>query len=710
MTHLQHPIHPSIQDHAFSASSHQDNGCLPKMVGNPVNGPPPPPLAPAMTPQQRQQQQQYQQHQQHQRAVLHHQQLMLHEHQNHPVRTLDLRDEMPVTKERAREELSSYVMFRFEKADEESDEHSRYGSDSHQSRSWLRVTRSLVLGLQKEDIAREIRNLNRDTRPVAEKKATLNSAQQRHIEATLEEQRLRDSDLFETNLVQLDYYIRGKKKDRDSRHGHHDSHRRASKPTRVGVIELLLLSDKGHKKAKHGRHGTSSHKISRSEKVQERTSITAYFKTSPRPEVDVLQLYFRDKANKQASDPAHQQQIFNPPFVEVIHQEEEHYPAQFVQPQRQNPPAQRPQAQHPQAQHPQAQHPQGQRPQGQHPQGQRPPSQVGFVQLNSGNQASGRSKSHSPRREQQSRNASKSRSRSRPPTPHDPPSPETSHSSVFSVQDDASSVSSPGPSDSETSRDRGRSPRCHHARKPSIPHRQGGFHECRFGIETLPRGQHPRFGEHRSSDFAGGRRVDTEPMIDIEKVRENAYALGRADEREDTRALVEDIALATATLPRGRGYEHSYLPARVVRLRPTVRELEDRFGTLGAEEDGLSDGDWGDDDDLGVPVYRVPPPPLRRGSAGVFRGGGVSHVLRREVEDELEKREWEWGGERERERIPRGIPSYAATRGVSRDGEGEGPLFGRQREESCVRMSPGAVNADAGFAGLGSRNPFSPRR
>jgi hypothetical protein len=203
-------------------------------------------------------------------------------------------------------------------------------------------------------------------------------------------------------------------------------------------------------------------------------------------------------------------------------------------------------------------------------------------------------------------------------------------------------------------------------------------------IETLPRGQHPRFGERRSSDFAGGRRADTEPMIDVKKVRENAYALGRADEREDTRALVEDIALATATLPRGHGYEHSYLPARVVRLRPTVRGLEDRFGTLRAEEDGLSDGDWGDDDDLAVPVYRVPPPPLRRGGAGVFRGGGVSHVLRREVEDGLGKREWE--------RIPRGIPSYAAARDVSRE------------------MSPGAVNADAGFAGLGSRNPFSPRR
>jgi len=191
-------------------------------------------------------------------------------------------------------------------------------------------------------------------------------------------------------------------------------------------------------------------------------------------------------------------------------------------------------------------------------------------------------------------------------------------------------------------------------------------------------------------------------MIDVEKVRENAYALGRAHEREDTRALAEDIALATATLPRGRGYEHSYLPASVVRLRPTVRELEDRFGALRAEEDGLSDGGWDDDDDLGVPAYRVPLPPVRRGGAGVLRGGGVSHVLRREVEDELGRREWE--------RIPRGIPSYAAARDVFRDREGEGPLSGRQREESCVRMSPGAVNADAGFAGLGSRNPFSPRR
>lgn len=548
---------------------------------------------PQPTPQQIQQHQQQMQQYHQQRSAILHQNELLRQHHSGPVRTRDLRDEMPVTKAKAIEETSQYQVFRFEEAPDDEDEYFSGDADKREPTRWVRVNCVQVVGMTKEQIANEIRKLNQQTINVLEKKASLTNAQQRHIEVALEEQkRFFDSPTHETNLVQLDHnldrhlvHLRiGKKKDRDSHRSDRDPrrskyskygkhHRHGSKSQPTGFFDLLA-GDQLQKRSKHGRHG-SSHghpKDFKSKKVMEveRAYIMAYFKTSPRPEVEPIKLYYEMQAHREAQREAREKRALQPPPPpEPAHQHDMMPTAQFVQ-------------------------------------------------LATRSRSRGNDGGHN------SRSRSRKPSRGSPRGRHSPGnSPRSNKSSTFSQSDDMSSTSSVSDGSRGGSPHRGRA---RHPRKPLI--RPGGFHdheEARFFGVGPP--QHRR---HRFDDFAGGRPIESVAvdMEQIEQIKTSAFEQGRAAERADRRELVQDIALAAAVMPKPWRHEHGGAPLHVARRRT----LDERMGALEID-DSL---DTEDEYDVRYPVAFRVPPPRRRGPPGGFRGRGVEHVPRGDVEAELD--------------------------------------------------------------------------
>ncbi|KAK4455932.1 hypothetical protein QBC34DRAFT_419700 [Podospora aff. communis PSN243] len=437
-------------------------------------------------------QQQMQQHQ-YQKSVIQHQNALLHQHQNQAIRTRDLRDEMPITKAKAFEEMSTYHMFRFEEARDEDDDDDDDSYDNWREKPrWLRVTCTPVPGMAKEAISREVRKLDKETGSVADKKATLTSAQLRHIEATLEEQkRMFDQNIYEINLVQLDHNLRvvekkGRKasqSDREHHRSHHD--RRGSKTYRISVLDGLLAPEKIQKKSKHGRRekGHGKTKDSKPKKVVERAYITAYFKTSPRPAVDPVRLYYEMQAINKASREAREKQALQPP---------------------------------------------------QPPQPPEPLQQEAFP--GGAVQIRGRSHSGGPDHGHNGRSVSrkKSRERSRPRRRSRGSSPTSSHSqsSTFTQSDDMSSTSS------MSNESRSRSPPRGRTRNPrKLPFKHGAFHEQpgHFGMGPHQSRRHRIDDSHQIVPLA----------IDLEQHElelSNAYAAGRAVERQNRREFAKDIA------------------------------------------------------------------------------------------------------------------------------------------------------------------------
>lgn len=609
---------------------------------------------PQLTPQQVQQYQQQMQQHQLQKSAIQHQHELLRQHQSGPVRTRDLRDEMPVTKAKAIEEMSSYQVFRFEEVPDDEEEYFSGDDDKRESTRWVRVICVQVVGMTKEQIAHEIRKLNQQTINVLEKKASLTNAQQRHIEATLEEQkRFFDSQTHETNLVQLDHnldhhlvHLRvGKKKDRDShrskygrhdkhdRHDKHEKHRRHGSKSQTPGFFDLLAGDQLQRRSRHGQH-RSSHghtKDFKSRKVMEveRAYIMAYFKTSPRPEVEPIKLYYEIQASREAHREAREKRALQPP------------------------PPPEPAYQHDMS------------------------TAAPFVQLAARSASRGRDGRHN------SRSRSRKPSRGSPRGRHSPGnSPKSNKSSTFSHSDDMSSTSSVSDGSSRSgSPHRGRT---RHPRKPLI--RPGGFHdheEARFfGVGPV---QHRR---HRFDDFVGGRPIESVAvdMEQIEQIKTSAYEQGRAAERADRRELVQDIALAAAVMPKPWRHEHVAAPLHVARRRT----LDEHMAAL-EMEDSL---DTDDGYDVRYPVAPRAPPPRRRGPPGGFRRRGVEHVPRGDVEAQLDV-----------ERRRREQNEY-----LSRRSSQGGGVYGQPRARSYERTS---LSSDDGvgspdFVDLG--NQFGIRR
>jgi predicted nucleic acid-binding Zn-ribbon protein len=525
-----------------------------------------------------------QQHQ-YQKSVIQHQNDLLHQHKTQAIRTRDLRDEMPITKAKAFEEMSAYHMFRFEEArddDDDDDDDDDYNSEREKPR-WLRVTCMPVPGMAKEAISREVRKLDKETGSVADKKATLTSAQLRHIEATLEEQkRMFDPNIYEINLVQLDHNLqvvekKGRKVSRSDRE-HHRSHpdRRSSKTHRISVLDGLLAPEKIQKKSKHGRRdrGHGKTKDSKPKKVVERAYITAYFKTSPRPAVDPVRLYYEMQAINEAQREAREKRVLQPP---------------------------------------------------QPPQPPEPLQQEAFP--GGAVQIRGRSQSGGPDQGRKGRSTSRkqSRERSRPRrrrSRESSPTSSHSHSSTFTHSDDMSSTSSMSTGSRSRSPPRGRN-----RNQRKLPFKHGAFHEQpgHFGM-----GLH-QSRRHRIDDSNQFGPV----AIDVEQLEQeisNAYATGRAHERQDRRELAKDIAVAAAVLPKRLGLEqdrYEHVPPTLRITHRPRRNLDDRMDSLGLEDWETDDDDY----DNWMAMRHVVPPPRRRGPVGGLRERrGGEYVPRRDVE------------------------------------------------------------------------------
>ncbi|KAK3379499.1 hypothetical protein B0T24DRAFT_159091 [Lasiosphaeria ovina] len=247
---------------------------------------------PAMpTQQQHQQQQQQQQQQQHNMDT------PLPLQQDYTVKICDLREERPLTVAEAREVLSEYYIYRFEKAVD--DESAYENSSSGKKATWTRVKRTEVLGTSKDEAARQVRKLNKHTHTLSDKKATLSGDQQRQVELVLEDlQRRFHHPLFQICLVQIDHQLKSKSKskDKDRERAKEGGRDRA----KIGKTPKYA-ADKGGfvfvRDRRGGRRGSSSSSRDTAQKhAPEEVSLTAYYKRTPRPEVNALALVQQGEA------------------------------------------------------------------------------------------------------------------------------------------------------------------------------------------------------------------------------------------------------------------------------------------------------------------------------------------------------------------------------------------------------------------------------
>ncbi|KAK4135280.1 hypothetical protein BT67DRAFT_494146 [Trichocladium antarcticum] len=258
--------------------------------------------------QQQQQLQQQQQQQQQQYAAPY------VAHANTPVKISDIRKERPPTTEEAREALSEYSVFRFQKVDAGSG----YGSDGERKKpSWKRALRVEVPGIPKHEVARTVRELNRTTISAAKKKAMLSPDEQRQIEVTLEEVRKFDNAFFQTTLAQIDDQVRpvkSKEKSRD-RDRDRDTERGRGRPREKERDRRASRHRKEHHRhVVYGERRASSKPPSKSTEAKtaktERVTLTAYFKRSPRPETDPIAMLQIQHAQRDAQIRRGMQQVY----------------------------------------------------------------------------------------------------------------------------------------------------------------------------------------------------------------------------------------------------------------------------------------------------------------------------------------------------------------------------------------------------------------
>lgn len=169
-----------------------------------------------------------------------------------------------------RQRCTDYALFRFEKVLDrnpyDEDEDDRIKS------SWEKAIRTKVQDLSKRDIEREIRRLDLTTTDVVQKKTTLGQALLRQLDNTLEELIQSDHDRanYHWTLAQVDHKLKQV-----------DKHTAMSRNNRIPIPA----------KRSNTRKRRASYSAKPKKKYWERVSVTAYFKHSPRPHVDIRALY-----------------------------------------------------------------------------------------------------------------------------------------------------------------------------------------------------------------------------------------------------------------------------------------------------------------------------------------------------------------------------------------------------------------------------------
>lgn len=171
-------------------------------------------------------------------------------HFQRPVVVSDIRDE-GVTEDDIREELSEYIILRFEKIEP----YDEYDSEGEEVKaSWDNCIRRRIAGFDKVDARKEVRRLNKEDgkkgRTLLEKQNDLGPKQQDQLARAQRELSLEEHDArFHTILAQIDYTL---------------------KPV-VQKREKVYTRKSNTKRKIHQK------------RMYERTSITAYFKRCPKP-------------------------------------------------------------------------------------------------------------------------------------------------------------------------------------------------------------------------------------------------------------------------------------------------------------------------------------------------------------------------------------------------------------------------------------------
>lgn len=169
----------------------------------------------------------------------------------------------------AREQLSSYVVIRLEKADcsNEIDD-----TGSPMMPTWERVKQTVQTGMPKSEVAGRVKLLNKQGTSVLDKKATLPPAAQRQLEIAEEKLTTNDPDpRYQHALAQFEEELKL-------------------------LDQQLIPASKGHKKEKKkGKHA----KKRRVKSTYERVSITAYFKRLPKPSQNSKQMLEENERERQ---------------------------------------------------------------------------------------------------------------------------------------------------------------------------------------------------------------------------------------------------------------------------------------------------------------------------------------------------------------------------------------------------------------------------
>lgn len=224
------------------------------------------------------------------------------------VETIDLRKER-VTEKDMRDELSEFVIYRFEKVQDDEG----YDLDGNKiNTSWSNCHRSVVTDVSREDAFRQVARLMKTSQGVVAKKKALNPEQQRQLERALEDLERTDPDpSFQYELAQIDDQLKlldpsmmtSVYRKHSSHHHHHSRHHR---PQITKIVHKS--SDRKHHK----------------KRVWQRISLTAYYKRVPKPDANIFALYDERERRKHVLPPHQQEQLAREMSLERERQHMQH--------------------------------------------------------------------------------------------------------------------------------------------------------------------------------------------------------------------------------------------------------------------------------------------------------------------------------------------------------------------------------------------------
>jgi hypothetical protein len=173
-----------------------------------------------------------------------------------------------ISEEEAREVLSEYIVYRFDKACEGYDTIDRNGNP--RAPSWDFAVRTEVKGVTKKEAVRKIRLLYGDEKNLEEKKRAFGPLICEQLDATLDHLTKHELDPnYRYELVQVEQHL--KELDRYT-------------------VDMMRAQRSDRERRVSFRRESSSSRAKRSKPKYERVSITAYFKRSPRSDVKATEM------------------------------------------------------------------------------------------------------------------------------------------------------------------------------------------------------------------------------------------------------------------------------------------------------------------------------------------------------------------------------------------------------------------------------------